>query len=588
MLGQHSPQGELFRPDNIHLDHVGRGSIYGFIAQERHRLFRDRDFADLYRKDWGRPSVPPSQLCLALILQAKDGVSDDEAIQRSAFDLRWKVALGIDVDENLCAKSTLQMFRAKLVLHDKYQKVFESSIASCRRAGLLKKKKIDVALDTTPIFGRGAVKDTFNLLSDQIVRVVKSVVELKDLDQKQLVADQGLGRHFGSSLKSQFDIEWDDDEQKRAVVAQLVADAHIALTIAKSALRGYAADAEQTADLRSSRDLLADLLLQDVDESPADSGDPCIKRGTKPNRIVSTTDPEMRHGRKSASKRFDGYKASIAAEVEHGVILATDVIAGNAHDSEGAAELAAQAGKNAKQIVANVLGDTAYGSSSTRKAITKATKGAKVIAKVSKPSKPKSIDFTVEDFNVDLKRGVAKCPAGKSSSACSQHKVTGVHRFTFSRKHCTSCPLRAKCTSSKVGSRKLSVSANYDALRKLRALQRTSGFKKAYRRRTRVEHRIARIVQLGARHARYFGRAKVTYQICMTAVVANLSVAMGALFRATCASGDALSLLLTTWADQLVAFFRLTSRAQEFAVSEIYAGRYRRFQSEMVTSRPSL
>jgi len=588
MLGRLSPQRELFRPDNIHLDHVGRGTIYGFLAQQRHRLFRDQDFADLYRNDWGRPSVPPSQLCIALILQAKDGVSDDEAIQRSAFDLRWKVALGIDVDEKLCAKSTLQMFRAKLVLHDKYQKVFASSITSCRRAGLLKKKKLDVALDTTPIFGRGAVKDTFNLLSDQIVRVVKAVTELKDLDQGQLVADQGLGRHFGSSLKSQFDIDWDDDEQKRAVVGQLVADAHIALALAKRALRGYAADADQTADLRAARDLLAELLLQDVDESPGDGGEPCIMRGTKTDRIVSTTDPEMRHGRKSASKRFNGYKASIAADVEDGVILATDVIAANAHDSEGAAELAAQAGKNAKQAVANVLGDTAYGSSSTRKAITKATKGAKVIAKVPKPSKPKSVDFTVEDFKIDLERGVAKCPAGKSSVAYSQHKDTGVHRFTFSRKDCTSCPLRAKCTSSKAGSRKLSVSANYNELRALRAQQRTSGFKKAYRRRTRVEHRIARMVQMGARQARYFGRAKVAYQMCMTAAVANLMVAMGALSAALRGSGHAIRSLLATWVGQLVAFSRAMTRAPEFVAGGIQVGRYCQIGPGMAPFRPVL
>jgi transposase len=184
MLGRHSPQGELFRPDNVHLDHVGRDTIYGFLAQQRHRLFRDQAFADLYRRDWGRPSVPPSQLCIALLLQAKEGVSDDEAIQRSAYDLRWKVALGIDVEEKLCAKSTLQLFRAKLVMHDRFQKVFESSVTSCRRAGLLRNKKLEVALDTTPVFGRGAVKDTFNLISDQIARVVNAVVELKGVDRE--------------------------------------------------------------------------------------------------------------------------------------------------------------------------------------------------------------------------------------------------------------------------------------------------------------------------------------------------------------------------------------------------------------------
>src|SRR5688572_30800135 len=109
MLGRHSPQRELFRPDHVHLEHVGRDSIFGFLAQARAKVFHDEDFAGLYRKGSGRPSVPPSQLCIALLLQAREGVSDDEAVQRTAYDLRWKVALGLQLDEKLCAKSTLQL-----------------------------------------------------------------------------------------------------------------------------------------------------------------------------------------------------------------------------------------------------------------------------------------------------------------------------------------------------------------------------------------------------------------------------------------------------------------------------------------------
>lgn len=587
MLGRHSPQGELFRPDNIHLDHVGRDTIYGFLAQQRHRLFRDQDFAGLFTTNWGRPSVPPSQLCIALVLQAKDGVSDDEAIQRSAYDLRWKVALGIDLEEKLCAKSTLQLFRAKLVLHDRFQKLFESSISACRRAGLLRRKKLEVAIDTTPVFGRGAVKDTFNLISDQIARVVGAVVELKEVDRDELIAEQGLGRHFASSFKSQFDIEWDDDEQKRAVVAQLVADAHIALTLAKGALCGYASDAEQTSDLRAARDLLAELLLQDVDESPTDGGEPCIKEGTTRDRKVSTTDPEMRHGRKSSSKTFNGYKASVAADVANGVILATDVIAANAHDSEGAAELAARAGKNAKQQVDKVLGDTAYGSIATRGAISKATKGATVVAKVPPAPKPKSCEFTVEDFEIDLEHGTAKCPAGRTSSAYSQSKTDGTHRFSFSRKDCAGCPLRSKCTASERGSRKLSLSANYDELRALRALQRTANFKREYRKRTRVEHRIAGMVRLGARKARYFGRAKVAFQICMAAAVANLMVAMGTLSRTLRGAGDALESTPAASIAALIDFSRRAFGGREFAAGAIQVGRHRRFRPGMAPSRPA-
>lgn len=525
MLGRHSPQGELFRPDNIHLDHVGPDTFYGFLARTRHKMFRDQDFAGLYRKELGRPSVPPSQLCIALLLQAKEGLSDDEAIQRTAFDLRWKVALGIELEDKLCAKSTLQLFRAKLVLHDKYQSVFQASVEACRREGLLKAKKLEVAIDTTPVFGRGAVKDTFNLISDQIRSVVNAIVALKSYDHDAFIAEQGLGRHFGSSLKGQFDIDWDDPAQKRAVVAQLVADAKLTLALVKSALRGYAKGAESTLDLRAASDLLAELLLQDIDDDPEDGGGPSIKRGTTPDRIVSASDPEMRHGRKSSSKTFNGYKAAVAVDVAEGVILATDVISANAHDSEGAADLAKRSGKSAKQSIDAVLGDTAYGSIATRDEIKKATNGASVITKVAPARKRKAVEFTAEDFKIDITRKVATCPAGKRSLRYERPKGTKNHRFVFSRHDCSACPLRSKCTSAKVRSRLVTVTERYEDLRRLRKLQRTTKFKRRYRRRTKVEHRIGRLVQLGIRQARYFGRSKVTCQIAIAAAVANLVMA---------------------------------------------------------------
>ena len=81
----------------------------------------------------GRPSVSPSQLCVALLLQSHDRVSDEEAIARSAYDLRWKVALGLELDQKLCAKSTLQRFRAQLVLNEGAAQILEQGIQTCRR-----------------------------------------------------------------------------------------------------------------------------------------------------------------------------------------------------------------------------------------------------------------------------------------------------------------------------------------------------------------------------------------------------------------------------------------------------------------------
>ena len=274
MLGHRSPQGELFRPDHLLLEHVGAESFYGFMAREGRALFRDEDFAGLYREDFGRPGVPPSQLCVLLVLQTLDGVSDEEAIQRTAYDLRWKVALGLDVEAKLCAKSTLQLFRAKLVLHERYGELFEKSVQACRKAGLLKRRKLEVAIDTTPVLGRGAVKDTFNLVSDQIRIVIQEVCALKCWEQESLVAEHGLGRHLGSSFKGSVELDWSDEAQRRALVAQLVADAHVALEIGRSALRGFARDSERAQPVRKTCQLLGELLQQDIDETPEDGAGP--------------------------------------------------------------------------------------------------------------------------------------------------------------------------------------------------------------------------------------------------------------------------------------------------------------------------
>ena len=129
-------RGALWEADRLYLDHVGRESFYGLLASLRGQLFRDADFAEFYCADNGRDSVPPSLLATALLLQSHDKVSDAEAKARADFDLRWKVALGIETEDRPFAKSTLQVFRAQLILHDKVGEVFESSLRLARGVGV--------------------------------------------------------------------------------------------------------------------------------------------------------------------------------------------------------------------------------------------------------------------------------------------------------------------------------------------------------------------------------------------------------------------------------------------------------------------
>src|SRR6266516_5939767 len=170
MLGQRGPPASGgFEADTEDGDFVGRTTCYGFLAGQRGELFRDEDFGALYSLDNGRPSVPPSLLATALVLQTYARVSDDEAKQCADYDLRWKVALGIELDVRPFAKSTLQEFRAQLIVHEQTLALFQRTLEVAKRRGVWKKghpqherQQMKLALDTTHILGRGAVKDTYN------------------------------------------------------------------------------------------------------------------------------------------------------------------------------------------------------------------------------------------------------------------------------------------------------------------------------------------------------------------------------------------------------------------------------------------
>src|SRR6185503_1616667 len=269
MLGKRGPQRGLFEADTTYGAFVGRGSFYGYLASQRDELFRDEDFAALYCRDNGRPSVPPSLLATALVLQTYDGVSDDEAKQRADYDLRWKVALGVELDARPFAKSTLQEFRAQLIVHEEQAAIFQQSLELAKRRGKFRTKtgeqrKLKVALDTTNILGRGAVKDTYNLLGDGIVKLARVLAKLAGQALAVWAEAHGYGRYVGqTSLKGTAEIDWGDASARRRFLAEIVSDADRLLEQARVARAGLAAGSAAEATLLEAAGLLSRVLVQD-------------------------------------------------------------------------------------------------------------------------------------------------------------------------------------------------------------------------------------------------------------------------------------------------------------------------------------
>lgn len=525
MLGRRSNQKDMFNADNLYVDYVGKDTFYGYLAQNRERIFTDEQFALLYCPDNGRTSVPPSTLAVMLLLQAHDRVSDEEAINRSCFDLRWKVALGIGINESPCAKSTLQEFRAKLIIHEKQREIFLTSIQEAKRLGFLgRKKKLSVALDTTPIFGKGAVRDTYNLLADGIVKLVRSLAKVEGVGPQEWAGTHDLGRYFASSIKGAAEIDWSDKAARAAFLTGIVADARRLLEESKRRVRDLGP--EQSGEVVEAADLLCRLLMQDIEEK--EDGSAGIKEGVAKDRIVSTTDPQMRHGRKSSATRFDGHKADVAVEPESRLITAVEVIAGNAHDSEGALEMARQSGQNTGCEVEKVVGDCAYGGGETRREFEDAK--IELVAKVPRP--PGNGIIPKSEFEIDLENGTVTCPEGQVCSRCetaiiktSSGRKHKVKRFIFDAQVCNKCPRYGECVKSKKGKGR-TITLHYEEalLQEARRYQKTPEFREDIRARQTVEHRIARLVQLGIRKSRFFGRGKTLFQVLMAAAVANFTL----------------------------------------------------------------
>ena len=431
--------------------------------------------------------------------------------------------MGIEVEDRPFAKSTLQVFRAGLILHDKVREVFERSLQLARESGYLKGKRMKVALDTTNILGRGAVKDTHNLLSDGIVRLARALAQLRGISVGEWAKSQGYARYLASSVKGEAAIDWADRQARAALLAGIVEDADRVLELSRQAQGELAEDSAERQRIVAASELLGQLLLQDVERT---EGGVDLRDGVSRDRILSVHDPEMRHGHKSSSRRFDGHKAAVV-DTDSQLITAMDVLPGNAADDLGALELVEASEASAGIPVEEAMGDAAYGGGNTRQAFADA--GRRLVAKA--PGRPNRTHFPKDDFRIDLESGSCTCPAGNVTRTMLPTRKRNGHLdrtysfFRFDAAVCGACQLRPLCVAAGPGTgRTVRLHPQETLLQQAHALQQSEAFTEYRRRRVVVEHRLARLVQLGIRQSRYFGRAKTLFQLYLAATVANLTL----------------------------------------------------------------
>jgi transposase len=484
------------------------GSFFALLAEHGDRIVRDEDFAECYSERMGRPSIPPSLLAKVLLLQYRCGLSDEQAMESVAWDLRWKVALGLPVDHRGWHPTSLTKYRARLLLHGKERLALENSLRLAEELGMLDAPAEQI-VDSTPMLGAAATQDTVRLVRYGVKKLIDALAAL-DEQAGRVLAD---GLEFDYEKPSEKpDCRWRIKAERERMLTRVAQDGERALQAVERA-DGLLED-EQVAEAHQ---LLRELIGQDFDVD--DDRVPRLHRGTASGRIISTIDPEIRHGRKSSSQRFDGYKLHAAVtNTEVPLITAVEVTAASDQDGPQAPGLVDQQPEHRRPK--RLLGDTAYGTGPVRSEL--AEHEVDVLAPVPEAPVPEG-RLGKRDFQIDPATDTVTCPAGHTVQIGTQPK--GQRRALFSTSLCRECPLKLRCLGPRTDHKTLAILPDEELLiTARRALDDPATAEHLRRTRPRIERLLGLLAyRYHARKTRYIGSAKSRLQAAWTAAVVNLN-----------------------------------------------------------------
>jgi len=490
--------------------------LFVFLREHRNELFDDGfqdELEQMYRGSGaGKDAAPPALMAIALIMQGYLGLSDGDAVEATVLDLRWQMVLDrLGATTTAFSQGALFDFRERLIAHDMDRRLLERTAALARSSKGFDARKIPktlrIAVDSSPLQGAGRVEDTINLIGHAARKVVECAAELLECDYADVCRKAGIPLLLETSIKKGLDRDWSDSVQKSEAVDVL---ARQVLSLERWLTVRLGQDVERP-PLSNVMEVLRQLIDQDLEPDPG--GGMRISDGVAEDRRISITDGEMRHGRKSKSKRIDGYKRHVATDLDSKAILACSVTPANRPEHEALPELKSDIAQGI--VLSEVHFDRGYMGSPTVDEL--ATGGAVILCK---PWKARNGElFSKEDFVLDLRAKTITCPAGKAEA------IEFGRTVKFDADACDSCPMRAQCTSAAPGNgRTVNILHNERLQKRLRSMSETKAGRQRFRERVPVEHSLARIGQRQGNRARYNGARKNTYDMRRAGIIQNLEI----------------------------------------------------------------
>lgn len=477
--------------------------FYRFLWEIRGELFADGFEEELiasYRPR-GQEPCPPALLAMVMLLQRYADVSDADAVGAAENDLRWQLVLGtLDQESAPFGQGTLVRFRLRMIANDLDKKLVERTVELAKKTKKFGWKKLRVALDSSPLHGAGRVEDTWNLIGRAMSKVVHAIALALDVDEQKVIEQAGLTTLTADSVKAAIDIDWGDEDAEHAALQRLLRE----VSALESWVARRASAAAKVPPLCGALEVLRKVVGQDIEPDP--SGGYRIRDGVAEDRLISLGDQEMRHGRKSRTKQFNGYKRHIA--IVDGLILATAVEPANAPEHVPTARLLHAVEQHGRIQALDI--DRGYLPSSA--VVELHRRGVAIHSRTYVKSNEGR--FTKYEFKIDLRRKVVTCPASVSTP------ITPSGYVKFDVADCSSCKLKPSCTTGPA--RSIKIHRAEDLLIKLRRENATAAGRAVLRERVAVEHRLARVGAIQGDTARYKGVRKNELDLNRVAAIANL------------------------------------------------------------------
>ena len=464
----------------------------------------------------GQVPQPPALMCMGLLLQAYLQTSDAEAVRLSASDRCWRMVLGTldaDEDEPAFSQGGLQQFRERLIATEMDRRLLERTVEVAKRTKGFDPKKtpktLRVGVDSRPLEGAGRVEDTINLLGHAGRKVAEGMALALGTDVEEVCQQAGVPLLMASSIKAGLDIDWSAPDAKAEALNRLCRQLDRLM-----AWVGKQSASCVEAPLTRYIEALAQVREQDLE--PRAGGGVQIRQGVAADRRISIEDADMRHGRKSKSKRFNGYKQHVSTDLDSELVLACAVTPANRPEEEATAAL--QEDMAHQELFPEVLLiDRAYLNSTMTSDVL--ASGGDVVCRPWRGAAAKPGLFGKRDFKVNVRDGTITCPAGEVEPF---EPGAVVH---FDPEACGPCKLRANCTQAATGKGRSVTMGDDERLQKrLRARLQSRAGRAELRERVGVEHRLAHIANRQGPKARYMGTRRNVFDLRRLAAVQNLEV----------------------------------------------------------------